>query len=453
MRCFCRVVSFMFLVLLADGASAQRSTPVQLLHPSGVASDQFGQAVAVNGDTMIVGAPLDDLGSNAEQGSAHVYRWSGSGWVLEATLAASDGAANDRFGSSVALSGDTAIIGAFLDDVGANGDQGSAYVFVRSGTTWTQQAKLTANNGASGDLFGFSVGLSGNTAIVGAYFDNVGISPDQGSAYIFTRAGAAWTQQAQLTASDGAANDNFGISVAISGDTALVGSYLDDVGVVSDQGSAYVFTRSGSTWTQQAQLSASDGAANDRFGVAVGVSGDTVVVGAYFDDVGLTSNQGSAYVFTRTGAAWTQQAQLVASDGAANDQFGLSLALSGDTAVVGSYLDDLGANSNQGSAYVFVRSGIVWTQQAQLVAPDGAASDGFGVAVASPATPPSRAVTSTMWGRPAIRARRGSSPVSDRRGSARISALPHPTALSMTSSAPPSPSPATRPSSERRSTT
>ncbi len=379
------LVPLLILCLMPFPALAQRSTPLQVLQPSGAASDQFGYAVAIDGDTMIVGAPRDDLGANANQGSAHIYRWTGSGWTLEATLTATGGAANDNFGSSVALSGDTALVGANTDDLGANFAQGSAYVFTRSGSTWTQQAQLTATDGAGGDQFGSSVALSGDTALVGARFDDVGANFDQGSAYIFTRSGTTWTQQAQLTATDGAANDLFGFSVALgggAGDTALVGAHSDDVGANFDQGSAYVFTRSGTTWTQQAQLTATDGAASDNLGVSVALSGDTALVGAYADDVGANVDQGSAYIFTRSGTTWTQQAQLTATGGAAGDSFGVSVALSGDTALVAAYFDDVGVNFAQGSAYIFTRSGTTWTQQAQLTATDGAASDNLGVSVA-----------------------------------------------------------------------
>src|SRR5206468_3053516 len=162
------------------------------------------------------------------------------------------------------------------DDVGANADQGSAYVFVRNVTTWTQQAQLTASDGAVSDAFGWSVAISGDTAVVGAFVDDVGANVDQGSAYVFVRSGTTWTQQAQLTASDGAVSDAFGWSVAISGDTAVVAAFVDDVGANVDQGSAYVFVRSGTTWTQQAQLTALDGAANDDFGYSAAISGDTV---------------------------------------------------------------------------------------------------------------------------------------------------------------------------------
>ncbi|MBS0196292.1 MAG: hypothetical protein JSR77_05995 [Planctomycetes bacterium] len=355
---------------------------LKLLASDGAALDVFGYSAAVSGDTAIVGARTDDVGASVDQGSAYVFTRSGTTWTQQAQLTATGGAAGDQFGYSVALSGDTAIVGAWTDDVGANGNQGSAYIFTRSGSTWTQQAQLTATGGVGGDQFGVSVALSGDTAIVGAFNDDVGASTDQGSAFVFVRSGTTWTQQAQLIAAGGAAGDNFGVGVALSGDTAIVGAFSDDVGANGDQGSAFVFTRSGTTWTQQAQLTSTGGAAGDRFGYSVALSGDTAITGAFNNDVGANPNQGAAYVFVRTGITWTQQAQLTASDGAAGDQFGGGVALSGDTAIVGAYADDMGNNTDQGSAYVFVRSGTSWTQQTQLTAADGAAGDSFGGCVA-----------------------------------------------------------------------
>jgi hypothetical protein len=176
------------------------------------------------------------------------------------------------------------------------------------------------------------------------------------------RSGSSWTQQTKITASDGLANDNFGGSVAISGDYVLVGAESDDIGSNTSQGSAYVFVRLGTSWTQQAKLTASDGATNDNFGISVSISGDYAVVGAESDDIGENLNQGSAYVFVRSGTSWTQQAKLTASNGEGYDGFGYSVAISDDYAIVGAVYDDVGANSNQGSAYVFVRSGNIWTQ-------------------------------------------------------------------------------------------
>jgi len=212
----------------------------------------------------------------------------------EFKLVASDPVANGFFGSSLSISGDYAVIGAYGNNDGGT-DSGSAYVFHRSGTTWTQQAKLTASDAVANDWFGWSVSISGDYAVIGA----VGNDDDgdySGSAYVFHRSGTTWTQQAKLTASDAVAFDNFGWSVSISGDYAVIGAYGDgDDGDYS--GSAYVFERSGTTWTQQAKLTASDAVAFDKFGKSVSISGDYAVSGAYGNDDG-GSNSGSAYVYT-----------------------------------------------------------------------------------------------------------------------------------------------------------
>jgi hypothetical protein len=379
------------LVILVDAGDASWPLLVdpmftrqqaQLTASDGAVEDELGFSVALYGDTALVGALYDDVGANVDQGSAYVFTRTGTVWTEQAKLTASDGAADDNFGTSVALFGDTALVGALQNTVGANAGQGSAYVFTRSGSVWTEQAKLTASDGAAWDTFGTSVALYGDTAIVGSSFDMVGANAGQGSAYVFTRTGSVWTEQAKLTASDGAANDYFGANVALHGDTALVGAANDDVGANGNQGSAYVFTRTGTVWTEQAQLTASDGATNDFLTRSVALYGDTALVGAYGDDIGANVDQGSAYVFTRTGTVWTEQAKLTASDGAAEDLFGCGAALYGDTALVGAFRDDVGVNPNQGSVYAFTRTGTIWTQAAKITASDGAATDYFGFRVA-----------------------------------------------------------------------
>jgi len=203
-------------------------------------------------------------------------------WLERQKLVASDGTAGDGFGWSVSINGDYAIIGigAFLDDY-----IGSAYIFKRTGSSWTEEAKLTASDGTTGDHFGWSVSINGDYAIIGALFDDSAT----GSAYIFKRIGSSWTQQAKLLASDGAAGDVFGYSVSISGDYAIIGTDGDE----STAGSAYIFKRTGSSWTEEAKLTASDGTTGDQFGWSVSINGDYAIIGAYGDD----STTGSAYVF------------------------------------------------------------------------------------------------------------------------------------------------------------
>lgn len=357
------------------------SQEAQKAASDGAGGDRLGSSVALSGDTAVVGAPGDDVGANSDQGSAYVFVRSGAGWTEQGHLFATGGAVGDNFGVSVSIYRDTVIVGADKHDPGGNADQGSAYVFTRSGTTWTQEAELNSSDGAVGDAFGFSVSIDSDTAFVGAHQHTVGGNSNQGSVYVFVRSGTTWTEQAELTASDGSSDDHFGTSVALSGTTAIVGANLDDA-PASDQGSAYVFVGSGPTWTEQAHLTASDGAASDQFGTSVAISGDTVIVGADADDVGGNGDQGSAYVFTRSGSLWSEQSHLTASDGSAADGFGNSVGLSGDTAVVGSYVDGVGANAAQGSAYVFTRNAGTWAQQSHLTATGGAANDDFGNSVA-----------------------------------------------------------------------
>jgi len=357
------------LLLSALPVAAQTwEQEVKLLANDGETGDEFGFAVAISGDTALIGAwGDDDRGSGT--GAVYVYIRTGGTWVQQAKLLADDGEGLDFFGNSVALSGDTAVIGAYSDtDSGIA--SGSAYVFVRNGTSWVQQAKLLANDRATWDFFGWSVALSGDTALIGVRSDD-DLGQGSGSAYVFVRNGTSWVQQAKLLANDGFAGELFGNSVALSGDTAIIhaiGSAEFDA-----SSAVYVFMRNGTSWVQDAKLTSFARLPEG----SLAVSGDTVVIGAPVDD-DLGSNAGSAYVFVRDGLGnWTQQAKLLANDGAEFDGFGNSVAVSGDTAVIGADLDDdLGGSS--GSAYVFVRNGTSWVQQAKLLANDGEAYEYFG---------------------------------------------------------------------------
>ncbi len=287
-------------------------------------------------------------------------------------ISADDLAAGDNFGQSVSLSGDYFIVGAPNDDDGGE-SSGAAYVFNRQETTWTQLTKLTANDAAANDYFGWSVSFSGDYAIVGAYGDDDG-GIDSGSAYIFKREGTAWTQLTKLTANDAAANDYFGWSVSISGDYAIVGAYGDDVGGI-DSGAAYIYKREGTSWIQMAKVKANDAAAYDYFGCSVSLSSDYAIVGAYGDDDGGESS-GSAYILDGQGG----QTKITAGDAQANDYFGWSVDISGNHAIVGAYGDD-DAGIDSGAAYVFTTSSP-WTEQAKLIDSDAGAGALFGWSVA-----------------------------------------------------------------------
>jgi hypothetical protein len=411
--------------------------------------DLLGWSVAVSGDTVVVAAALEDsnaTGINGDQGdnsaisagAVYVFIRSGTVWSQQAYLKASNSDGGDRFGSSIAISGDTLVVGAAFEDssaTGVNGDEndnsaiaaGSAYVYNRNGTQWSQQAYLKASNTRMSDLFGRSVAISVDTIVVGAALEDssaTGIDGDQGdnsalsagAVYVFTRNGTVWSQQAYLKASNTDESDFFGWSVAISGDTLVVGANGEDSDATSingdendnsaeDSGAAYAFTRDGTQWTQQAYLKASNNDILDQFGFSVAISGDTAVVGADLEDSSATGingdqddnsaiNAGAAYVFTRSGSTvWSQQAYLKASNTDAGDNFGAFMALFGDKLIAGAYPEDssaMGIDGNQsdnsavsaGAAYVFTRNGTLWGQKAYLKAPNTDADDGFGHSVA-----------------------------------------------------------------------
>lgn len=355
----------------------------------------------------------------------------------QAYLKAFNAGTDDQFGYSAAIDGDTIVIGARFEDSDSNGvdgdgsdgpgdHYGAAYVFVRNGSSWSQEAYLKASNSDPNDFFGYSVAVSGDTIVVGAREEDsnaVGVNGNEGSsgaldsgaAYVFTRVGTTWTQQAYLKASNTDSQDQFGTSVAICGDTIVVGAEEEEsnaTGVDGNQsnnsapraGAAYVFIRTGTVWSQQAYLKASNSEPGDTFGASVDVSGDSIVVGAFFEDSNATGvdgaeadngaeRSGAAYVFTRSGSIWSQQAYLKASNTEANDSFGSSVSMDQDTVVVGAINEDSGAvgvNGDElssgapqsGAAYVFRRVGTSWQQEAYLKASNTGPVDQFGRVVA-----------------------------------------------------------------------
>lgn len=414
----------------------------------GYGDDQFGHAVAIHGNTAVIGAPGERsraTGVNGDQfdnsaddsGAAYVFVRNGTTWSQQAYLKASNTEEGDRFGFSVAIFGETIVIGADQEDSaasGVNGNQsnnfapesGAAYVFVRNGTTWTQQEYLKASNTDSGDFFGGSVSIHGETIVVGADLESsaaTGFNGNQlnnssyssGAAYVFTRTGFTWSQQAYLKASNTGDGDQFGCAVAINGETIVVGAFGESsmaTGVNGDQannssfgsGAVYVFVRTGASWSQQAYLKASNTGTSDSFGRAVAISGNTVVVGARFESSAATGvngdgsdnslpEAGAAYVFIRSGLSWSQQAYLKASETARANRFGSAVAIDGETLVVGSVFESSrarGVNGDQtdlgflssGAAYVFVRlTGGPWVQQAYLKASNTSEYSFFGRSV------------------------------------------------------------------------
>jgi|GEM_PF-863512 len=369
------------------------------------ASDYLGYSVAIDGETALVGAPSADSGVLEAAGAAYVFTRSGVTWTQQAKLIADAPVEYGRFGASVALDGDTALIGMGSGGIKASPEPGfvavgAAYVFTRSGATWTQQAKLSGGDTVDAYGFGASVALDGDTALIGASLAESGGEVYAGAAYVFTRSGATWTQQARLTAGVPVEFGRFGAAVALDGDSALISArtlrVFGSSGFVLNDGAVYVFTRSGATWTQQAELTPDATVEWEWFGVSLALDGDTALVGSY----GITSTSvsdvdiplgtgGAAYVFTRSGTTWTQQAKLTAADATFDDAFGVSVALQGDTALIGAeHFQAAGVSgppqpvASPGAAYIFTRSGTTWTQYQKLAASGEVAGDGFGHAVA-----------------------------------------------------------------------
>jgi len=412
------------------------------------AEDNFGHSVAIDGDTVVVGAPFEDssaTGINGSQsnnaatdaGAVYVFVRNSGVWTQQAYLKASNSGADDQFGFTVAISGNTIVAGAPFEDSNATGvggnqadntatNAGAVYVFTRSGTTWSQQAYLKASNTGAGDQYGISVAIASNTLVVGAHLEDssatgVGGSQasnaatDAGAAYVFTRSGTTWSQQAYLKASNTGEADDFGIAVAVSGDIAVIGAQFEDSSAAgingnqasnaaADAGAAYVFTRSGTTWSQQAYLKAANPDADDLFAHSVAIDGTTIVVGARQEDSNATGvngngannssqDAGAAYVFTRSGTTWSQQAYLKAAVLGTFDDFGFAVGISGDVVIVGALWEDSSATGSNGSdvdsailgsgaAYIFVRTGTAWSQQTFLKASNTGYDYQFGFAVA-----------------------------------------------------------------------
>ncbi|MFT7663467.1 MAG: hypothetical protein ACI87A_001692, partial [Planctomycetota bacterium] len=412
------------------------------------AGDNFGDAVAVSGNTIVVGARFEssnatgvdgDQSKNGFFGSGAVYVFvkSGSTWTQQAYLKASNTHSAARFGSSVAISGDTLVVGAEFErhsGSGVGADQviccasrsGSAYVFVRNGLVWSQEAYLKASNAGASDEFGGAIAIEGDTIVVGASVESsnaTGVNGNEaddsafrtGAAYVFNRTGSTWTQQAYLKASNAQASDSFGISVSISGETIVVGATGESSNATnvngnqfnnaSNQGgAAYVFIRTGSTWTQQAYLKPFDTDPQDIFGNSVSVSGDIIIVGASGEDGGATGvngdptdnsrpGSGAAYIYSRDGSTWFARAYLKASNPDQGDTFGGVVAIDGTDAFVGARSEDSGANgingnelnngaSEAGAVYVFSGIGTFWGQQAYLKAHNSGVRDQFGWSLA-----------------------------------------------------------------------
>jgi hypothetical protein len=351
----------------------------KIVASDGAVGDSFGYSIAVSGNMVVVGAKFDDFGSKADQGSASVFDCSSFPCVEKAKLTATADA-QGYFGRSVAISGSLVVAGAPFHTVGSIYQQGAAFVFNCSSFPCTQSTMLTVSDGKSRNQFGYSVAISGSLVVVGTPGGSV-IRGDQGIAYVFDCSSFPCTQKAKLTSRDADAGDFFGFSVAISGSLVAIGAPNDDFGT-TNLGSAYVFDCSSFPCTQSAKLIAIDGATEDQFGWSVAISGKLVVAGTYYDSIGSKSAQGSAYVFNCSSFPCTQSTKLTASDGDQGDYFGWLVAISGSLVAIGAPYADFGPQTNQGSVYIFDCFSFPCIQSAKLTASDGTSYDNFGYSVA-----------------------------------------------------------------------
>jgi FG-GAP repeat len=359
----------------------------ELTSSNGENYDQFGYSVAISGNTVVVGAPGTSGG--LENGTVYVFEKPTSGWAnmtQTAELTASSEGGGTQLGYSVAISGNTIVAGAPDSNIGT----GAAYVFVEPTDGWTnmtQTAELLASDGDLNDGFGTSVGISGSTIVVGSPYHTVGSNPEQGAAYVFTSTEDVWSQAAEISSSDGNEYDAFGSAVATTGTAIVAGSPQATIGSNGLQGAAYVFTGSGATWTQKAKLTASNGFDGAHLGHSVAISGTTVVAGTYIFP--LAQRQGAAYVFVEPTGGWvnaTQTAELTANDPSNGDQLGWSVATTGSVVLMGAPNASVGTDTYEGTAYEFKEPAKGWATTAKYTAKftetSGAVGDQFGYSVA-----------------------------------------------------------------------
>jgi hypothetical protein len=410
------VISAVLVALFVSGLAAARATvfgqQAMLRASNGAIRDAFGRSVAVAGDTIVVGAEFNKVGTRASQGEAYVFVQPRSGWANAtetAKLVASDGRSGDLFGEAVAISGDTIVVAAPFHKVGTHARQGEIYVFTRPAKGWSgtlrETARLITSDGAANDYVGGALAISGDTIVAGAYPHRVGSRAEQGKVYVFVKPRSGWAgtlrQTGALIASNGASGDWFGWSVGISGTTVVTGAPLYHQ--PRGDGEAYVFVKPHSGWagthTEAARLIATGGRPGNSLGATVAVSGATIAAGAPDHKVGSHPYQGVLYVYTKPASGWsgtrTQTGTLIASDGFGKiengdvfaDELGdFSLAISGDTIVSSSIYHTVRGALDQGEAYAFVRPQSGWagthTESARLTASNGHAGDSFGESVA-----------------------------------------------------------------------
>lgn len=372
-----RVVGISIALLTAAQANAEVAWSEQKITASdGSANTYFGTAAAVSGPFALIGA----YGESNHHGAAYIEAKTGSIWTETQKIVADDGLAGDEFGYRVAIGALGIFVTAYNATIGTNTAQGSAYVFESDSgfDGWGQVQKLTADDGAVFDNFGQSIAVDGDVLVIGANGATIGDQGAQGAAYVFVYDGSSWTQQQKLIADDGDAVDNFGVSAAIGDDTIFIGSPYAAVDGHANQGAVYVFQTFAGGWTLVDKLTASDGAANDSFGMSMSLDGSTLVVGATGTD-----GHGAAYVFQEfNGTFWKETQKLVADDAASGDNFGDAIGLAGSQVLIAADVATVDGDTSRGAGYLFTLSDVTWTQTHKFVASDGTTDDFLGAAAA-----------------------------------------------------------------------
>ncbi|HEV7780270.1 MAG TPA: hypothetical protein VGO58_03340 [Chitinophagaceae bacterium] len=350
---------------------------------SGEFGDKFGNSVSVSGNYAIVGTPGDMIGGNTGQGSVSIYQNIGGTWVLFQKISDATGAAGDGFGHSVNIAGNFFMAGAPFDDVGATVNQGSVSIYQFNGSLWVLMQKIVDGGGAFSDEFGQSVSISGNHAVVGAPGDDIGANSNQGSASFYRYDGINWILAQKSAEPAGAANDNFGKSVSVSGNYAIIGVPNDNVTVSNtNQGSAIIYQFNGvSAWNLIQKIADATGASGDNFGSGVSISGNYLIGGAPGDDVGSNNDQGSCSIFQFNGSNWSLMQKIDDVYGVEHNTFGYSVSISGNYAIVGAPFTFVPEQINQGCATIYQRIGMGWQKLQFIIDPGGDEQDFAGNAV------------------------------------------------------------------------
>jgi len=375
------VVCSFALPALAQTASPQPATAYieqKVTASDGTANSFFGSAAALDGPLALIGAD----GENSFEGAAYFFNNVGGVWTEGQKVTPSDGLAGDEFGYRTALRGDTAVVTAFSATVNGTAAQGAAYVFTQSAGVWSESQKLLASDGGLFDNFGASVAISENVIAIGANGATVGQNPAQGAVYVFTKAGSSWIEEQKLVADDGAAFDNFGLSVALDGPTILAGAPAAMIDGKFGQGAVYRFARINGVWTQVQKLVADDGAAGDSFGQSLAMNQRVALVGAYNANVNGAPGAGAVYVFNRSSGLLLQAQKLTADDSSSFANFGNAVALAGNRALIAADVSTVDGHTSAGKAYLFLSNGESWSHTQTFTASDAATDDFFGAAIA-----------------------------------------------------------------------